>query len=455
MSRALAIAGLSLRQAVRSRALAVLVILLFLCVTALPLTIRGDGTLSGQAQILLSYTLGFATLILTIAGVWAGCAAVSGEVRGRQIQLLVVKPIRPLEIWMGKWIGLMALNGLLLFLAGALVYGMLLWTTRPEALDADQRRRLREEILVARAVARPDESGLEEEARAALESERAAGRLPAEADPQSAYQTLLRLRRLHFYSVPPGGVGEWRIRLPAPPAPDRPIFLHFRFSKSAMDLEAIAGQWYFGSATEARLGTVGAWPPESPQTLPVPPAPFLGEREMRIAFANTDPSGATIFFSPDGGLEVLMRRGGFAANYARAGLLLFIQLAFLSAVGLAAGSLFSMPVAAFVSLSFVIVARAAPYIGAMAEQRRYFSDAPGAGLAATALDAALRVVFRMLRAALAPLRLPDALDLLAGGRWIPWSAVLSAAASHLALYGGLLALLCAAALRRRELGLPE
>jgi len=455
MKRAWAIAALTLRAAIRSRVLAALTVLLILASVGLPLTVRGDGTAAGHAQILLSYTLGAAALVLSISSVWSGCAAISQEIRDRQMHLLAVKPVRPLEIWVGKWLGLVAMNALLLAFSGAIVYGLLRWTTRPEALAADERTALDEEILVARAMARPDESEFEAATREAFRRELTEGRMADDARPDEAYRAFRHLRRLQFYGVPPGALREWRIRLPAAPAPDRPIFLRFRFAKSELAPTAVAGQWFIGAGDEVRLTVAGEWPPDAFHSIPMPARPLLGEREIVVAFGNGDPSGAAVFFDPDRGLEILMRAGGFAGNFARAGLLLLVQLAFLSAVGLAAGAVFSMPVASFVSISLVLLMRISGYIGEMAGQRQYFAEAGRAGPGAALADHALRLVFRALKTALAPLELPDALDLLASGRLISWGAVAGAAAVHLALYGGLLAAGSAWVLRRRELGLPS
>lgn len=455
MKRVLAIAALTFRAAVRSRVFTVLTALLLIAVIGLPLTIRGDGTAAGHAQILLSYTLGAATLLLSIASVWLGCAAVSQEVRDRQIHLLIVKPVRPIEIWIGKWLGLAAMNVALLLLSGGLAYALLLWATRPEILGADEQARLAEEILVARATARPEETAFERETREAFRKQMAEGAAPVEGPPEEAYRAFRQLRRAQFYSVPPGAIRQWRFRLPVAADERRPVFLRFRFAKSQLAPDAVAGQWFFVAGDEVRLSTAGAWPPDAFHSLPLPAAPFLGQREIVVAFGNADPSGATVLFDPDRGLEVLMRAGGFGGNFLRAGLVLFVQLGFLSALGLAAGSVFSLPVASFVSIAACLLLQLSGYIGNLASQRNYFYDTGRAGPATMIADRVLNVVFRALRAAVSPLELPDALGMLAEGRLLTWGAVGAAAVVHLVVFGGLLALAGAGALRRRELGLPS
>ena len=101
MNRILAIAGIAIRNAVRSRVVIILLGILLLVIIGLPLTVKGDGTIAGQVRILLSYTLGFVSFILSLATLWAGCAAVSLEIQEKQIHLVVTKPVRRVQIWLG------------------------------------------------------------------------------------------------------------------------------------------------------------------------------------------------------------------------------------------------------------------------------------------------------------------------------------------------------------------
>src|SRR5436190_16992898 len=118
MSKVLAIAGIAIRNAIRSRVVVVLLGLLLVAIVALPLTIKGDGTIAGTVQVLLRYTLGAVTIILSIATLWAGCAAISMEVQEHQVHLVVTKPVYRAQLWLGKWLGLFILNTVLLTLAG-------------------------------------------------------------------------------------------------------------------------------------------------------------------------------------------------------------------------------------------------------------------------------------------------------------------------------------------------
>ena len=175
MKPTLAIARIAFRNAVRSKVMLVLLAALLLAIIGLPLTVKGDGTLAGSIQILLSYTLGAVMLILSIATVWAGCAAVSQEIESRQIHLVLTKPVSRVQVWLGKWLGLVALNGLLLVVAGVVVFGLLHWNTRAGRLTEADRAVLHREILVARRVIAPEPIAIDDLVRQVYEERREAG----------------------------------------------------------------------------------------------------------------------------------------------------------------------------------------------------------------------------------------------------------------------------------------
>ncbi|MCB1101584.1 MAG: hypothetical protein KDL10_04435, partial [Kiritimatiellae bacterium] len=114
MKSVLAIAGIAIRSAFRSRVVLSLFAMLLAIIVFLPMTIRSDGTIQGTIQIMLRYALGLSFGILSLSGLWSGCAAVAAEIESRTLHLVVTKPVRPLCIWLGKWLGIFLLHGSLL-----------------------------------------------------------------------------------------------------------------------------------------------------------------------------------------------------------------------------------------------------------------------------------------------------------------------------------------------------
>lgn len=456
MRRVLAIAVIALRNAVRSRIVLLMLGMLLLAIIGLPLTVKSDGTAAGHVRIVLGYTLGFASLILAIATVWAGCGAVSLEIQSRQIHLVVTKPVHRVQIWFGKWLGLLILNAALLAFAGAVTYVLLRWTTRAERLAPGQRDELNQRILTARRSIPPVPVEVEAEVRRQIDEARARDALPPDV-PESEVREAIRqslLRRA--FTVPPGGARRWEFDLPATLRSQELLLFRFRFSSSEISLEKVTGRWRIGregSTNPHEFTAAGA--PGVPHAFTVPVAAAAGAGPLVVEYSNLNDTPVTVLFPPDDGLRLLVHEGSFEANYARALLVLFVHLAFLSALGVAAGSLFSMPVASFASFCVLLIIQAAGYVQSVAAAPVH-SHAHEASAQPPAFWAALSaLVFRAVTFVANPLRGPDPLDLLASGELITGAMLGRVILIQGVLYTGLLALVSSWILNRREVALPS
>ncbi|MBN1269359.1 MAG: hypothetical protein JXB04_07220 [Kiritimatiellae bacterium] len=452
----LAIAVITIRSAVRSRVVVALLGLLLLTIIGLPLTIRGDGTLAGYVQILLSYTLGFASVILAIQTVWIGCTAVSAEIEERQMQLVVTKPVHAIEIWLGKWLGILALNACLLAFAGAVTYGLLMWSTRPARLAAEDQQRLREEVLVARRSLRPLPVDLDTPARQILEARRAAGDLPEGVALEDVYQAVRERLRLEVNSVATGMKRRWEFRLPARPAENQPLFLRYKLSSSGFPSKQVQGLWLAGPEINPNTFSKEAQStPGGVYTVRIPAEAVGQDGRLVVEYANIDREPVTVLFTHGGDVELLLYESSFESNFARGLLVLFIQLAFLGAIGLSAGSLFSMPVAAFTSAWMVFLIGIANYLHAMAARQTFFERHGAAYGGPYFWDHFFRGFFKLVSALVHPLQGPNPLELLSEGRVVSWSLAGLAFVTRIVLYSGALALLSSWILGRREIGMQE
>src|SRR6266513_1907812 len=118
MQRLLAIALLTIKAAFRFRLVLMLSIILLGGVVLLPMIIKDDGTARGFTQILLTYTLSLITALLGLSTLWLACGTLARDIEECQIQMVAVKPIPRWQIWLGKWLGIMSLNAVLLALSG-------------------------------------------------------------------------------------------------------------------------------------------------------------------------------------------------------------------------------------------------------------------------------------------------------------------------------------------------
>src|SRR6266850_1823153 len=150
--RIAAVMGLTWKAAFRFRLFLVLAVLLLGAVIGLPILLKDDGTAAGFTQILITYTLSTVTGLLGLSTLWLACGTLARDIEECQVQMLAVKPIARWQIWLGKWLGIMSINAVLLGFSGLSIY--LLLQARANRLPQAQQAVLRNEILVARGSAR-------------------------------------------------------------------------------------------------------------------------------------------------------------------------------------------------------------------------------------------------------------------------------------------------------------
>ncbi len=349
-----AIVWLTLKAAVRYRVVVVLSGLLLASVVLLPLMIKHDGSAQGFTQILLTYTLSTITFLLGFATLWMACGSLAREIRDAQMQLLTVNPLARWKIWLGKWFGIILLNALLLAFSSTAVYGITLW--RAGKLSQAQQTLLQNEIFVARGSALPNYPDTTAYAEELYQQRLEENTNLAQMDPVQVRRQIAEQVDAMQQIVRPGYVRRWEIPIGSPESvKDQPMFLRVKFFTSRP----------YDTATYDVLWELG--PPETPQRMRrqmdiSPEAPIEFEIPPNLVDANgnlivdlTNGSQIPLFFGLEDGMEVLFRQGGFGWNFIRGMLVILCWMGFLAAIGLAASSFLSFPVASFVSIALLIV----------------------------------------------------------------------------------------------------
>ena len=256
MQSLLAIARLTFKAAFRFRLVPLLAAVLIGGVLLLPAVIKDDGTARGLTQIVLTYTLGLITVVLGMTTLWLSCGTLARDIEECQIQVVATKPVARWQIWLGKWLGILLLNALLLSLTAGIVYGQMMW--RAHRLPPAQQEILRNEVFIARGAFHEKPFPVE-----LLVERRVQERLK---NPQVAAMNRAELRRVvreeitaELQLVPPGGgfARRWRIDLSSVQnqVRDRYLFLRLKFFASQRS----------PSGTFITMWNVG--PPASPQQM--------------------------------------------------------------------------------------------------------------------------------------------------------------------------------------------
>lgn len=453
MNAVFAIALLSLRSALRSRMVTTLVALLVAIMVFLPMLIKGDGTMAGFIHLLLSYSLGLASMVIAMTLLWAGSFAVSAEIQEKTIHVLATKPVTRFHIWAGKWLGLNILGLLLIGFCGLTTYGLLHLHLRSDRWT-DAQRTEADRLLTARAELLPTTPDFGQLARQQVSAQPFAPETAVQANIDQQIQAKRQQLIAAFFTVPANGRNQWTFP-PFTTAPgDRTVILRYRFSSSMIDQESVSGRWLIGTREQPDLIDITrSQVPRTWSEVEIPYRDSWANEELLITFINTDTNGASLLFDLDQGLTLRAPAGGFAANYLRVLLVKLGRMSFLSALGVTAGCLFSLPVAALIAMYTLLLVQLAPHVRAMAAQDIAWTSPEGGGNPPFGLF--LIMVYKALAFLLGPLTEGDELTRLAQGLTVTWNS----AAYSLLLPGTLYALLLGAfasyILNRRELALPS
>ncbi len=471
MSQILAIALLALRNALRSRVILVLLLFVLAAAFLLPLAIRSDGTPEGLIRLHLSYTLGIATFLLTLSTLWAGCAAISQEADDKTLQLLLVKPVPRLRIWLGKWLSLLLVNAVLLSLVGTLSLFTLFQKLNRARFDDSSLALARQTTLASLQTIRSPLPDIEADVRAEYELLRARRALPENTTEAALLDSIRHVQLARLYSIQPGASRTWSFDSSSP-LPTT-LLVQFKCDSSVPGAADIRATVELQTGTLALSRDILAMP-GSPQTLlftqlPASSAPA----PLTVTFSNHGNHDATLFFDPADGLLLRHPLGSFAGNYLRALAQLYIRLALFAAIGVTLGTLFSLPVATFLTLVLLLILQLSGFVSAAAQVDRatfvqnvspfganshtHGENAPEAApsLAARATATLLYYTYRATYLTLRPLLEDTTLDALSTGTRLPPRNLLRNFLQQFLFLPLLLALLSTATLRHREWALPS
>jgi ABC-type transport system involved in multi-copper enzyme maturation permease subunit len=457
MRRILAIVWLTWKAALRLRLIWVMAGLLGCSVFFLPMLLKDDGTARGMIQILLAYNLTIITAFLGFATLWISCGTMSRDVEECQMQMVVTKPIYRWQVWLGKWLGVMLVNAILLGLSGLSVYGLLMH--RAAGLSPSEKDVLRKEVFVSRAGLKEppaDHSADIEKTVRDLLKKNAATALDARLLRQQVVERFKAMEEV----VPPGYMRPWVIDLGVRKEflRDTPLYIRTKFMAAETN---VSGSYQ----TEWRVGVPGSkdekyhaarMPSDSFQEFEIPPNLWDNEGKLRIYLVNRDRT--PLIFSEEEGLEVLYQEAPFAVNYARGLGVVLCWLALLAAIGMAAASFLSFPVAVFFSLTMLLAGFSS---GSMEEVLQRGSALglinPNTGVTdnQTIFDMVMLPVFRGLLAVVKLAESFSPVDSLSSGRSITWLELGRAFGEVVLVLGGFIGGVGVLLFTRRELATAQ
>ena len=458
MQRILAIAWLTWKAALRFKLFLVIAGLLILAVVGLPLVIKDDGTARGFTQIILTYTLSAITVLLGISTLWLACGTLARDIEECQIQVVATKPIARWQIWIGKWFGIISLNAALLAISGTCVFGLLQW--RATKLPADEQKVLRSEVLVARGSAKEQnyDAQIDEETERILQA-RLKSNPVDKVDLLEVRKQIREQVKADFQLVAPGEYRPWRIDLGFAKnyLHDKPLQLRVKFNAANKSSSGtFLAAWQIGDPNSTNIVQLEpmSLAPDTFHEFQIPPNLFDGNGVLTIVFANAN--STALLFPLEDGMEVLYPEGGFAMNFARGLGIIFCWMGLLAALGLAAASFLSFPVATFFSLAMLTVVLSSGTLAETVENGSVGVGNDEKGIAGHSVaDVVLIPMFKGILAVVSLTKNISPIDLLSSGRAISWTDLGMAFGQIVLLLGGIISVCGIILFNQRELATAQ
>jgi hypothetical protein len=352
-----AVATNTIRQALRMKVAVVFLILLLVLLPAMGISATGDGTLKGRLQTFVSYGLSLTSILLCLLTIIVSIYSITSEIEQKQIYSVITKPIRRFEFLLGKLLGVILLDVILLGLFSALIYTITIYT--PAFINTTEAERLQanNEFFTARAALNVPEVDVSKEVEEAYKKLEISNGLPENVPREEIMAELTRQKQLAKRAAAVGQVLVWEFDNVKPLA--QSLFIKFKYDVAVTPPDSqVYGRWFVGDYQYIKYGTESETPvydrihKHSVRTfheIEVPADVVPEHGHLAVAFLNVPMNNTAIIFPPDG-IEVLYKADTFTGNFVRAVLLILLRLIFLACLGMLASTFLSFPVAILLCL---------------------------------------------------------------------------------------------------------
>lgn len=397
-----AIARTVLVEALRLKVSLVFVVLLVFALAALPSLLNEASPLRYRVQSFLQYGTGGSYWLIALLTIFFGCATVAFEQRDRQIWQTVTKPVAPWQYVLGKWLGVVTVDAILLAVCASGVFVFTEYLRQQPALgegaipgaamieltsDGGEPRRvsldrflLETQVLVAREAIGPrppvgrNDPTFQHAVDQFIERERRGNAFFQDTPETRArihdqlYESYVRT----YFAIAPGDTRTYRFDgLERARRVGRSLVLRYRIDAGDNRPDQIYSLTFVIGAEHARRQQVGLGVTHT--LWPIDPSLIDEHGGLELSITNGQwavddrgqvgviPNELTISIPP-GGLELTYPVGTFGENYLRAALVLWCKLALLAIVAIASASFLSFPVACLLTMGVFLAGEGANFI---------------------------------------------------------------------------------------------
>jgi hypothetical protein len=347
-----AVAINTIKQALRIKVAFVFTILLIVLLPVLGITTTGDETLKGRLQTFVSYALSLTSFLLCLLTIIISIYSVTSDIEQKQIYTVITKPIRRFQILIGKLLGVIALDVILLVLFSAIIYTITIYMPQFITVPEYELIEANNEFFTARASLNVPEVDVTQEVTDRYKELDRRGDLPANVPREEIIAQLTQQAQLAKRAAGVGQVLLWDFDNVESLAEN--IFIKFKYDVSVNPPDSqVWGRWFAGDYQYFKYGTQSKTPiydevhkhsVRNFHEIEIPAEVVPEHGHLAVAFMNVPLNNVAIIFPPDG-LEVLYKADSFSNNFIRAVLLVLFRLIFLACLGILAASFLSFPVA--------------------------------------------------------------------------------------------------------------
>lgn len=474
-----AVARKMIIEAMHRRVVVVLLVFFIVLAPSLPFILKTEGNPKSQVQIVLSYSLSLAEILLSLVAIVICTASLCSEIERKQVQVTDPKPLPRWQFLGGKLLGVVVMCAAILFLMAASIYGLVNYMARDRnlsslsQLDAEKQQRwlpqVRDEVLVTRRAVRPLMPDVSTDVEKEIERRIKEGMVDgtnAQAV-QGTRSTVTDQFQKRAFTAPAFSYLEVPPIRGLAPNLKEPVFLRFKARRTnTQAAKQLEGEWLMARVEPASpeektkgirykpvliIGRPGPFSADSFQEVSLPGELVNSEGVLLLAYRNYQ-GDTGVQFDPKDGIEVLQKTEGFFPNYYRALLVILCRITVLAAVALMAGAAFSFPVASFTVAAIFFIGLITPWV---IEAAGYFFS-PGMAKGATyqvklVINTAFRGFVWVLDVVMPHFGSFNPRPDLVSGKIVSWGFVAQAAAVNLFIKGAVAMLVAVYVYSRREL----
>ncbi len=430
-----AVANTLILEAIRQRISIGFIGALLIVLPLIPLGIDSRDPLRYQLQTFISRGTSLVFLVAACLTLFLSCSTVAFEIRDKQIWNILTKPVSRFQYLAGKLLGLTVLNGIVLVVGSFAVFVFVQLMSTRAPIDNQDAAAVRNQVLVAREVARPqykliDPEKLRETVNGSIQNDsilrgEIADGIKSESDVARQIRSQKTTEFMTAQRLVNAGESEEFIfsgLAEARRAAAQPVLRYCFHMGRDTTHELYPVLMKFGDLQPIQVNFV----PVQKNIVEIPVKAIQEDGTLVVTLVNAGvtrdgqiyPGEGSFNFDADG-IEVLHRVGGFEGNFFRAVLIDWGKLIFIAALGVGSASILSFPVAVLLSCTIFIVGSMSTFLSVALDN---YSISTDANVFAQFFQYIIRAIVQFVWWALKPFSSSSSADLI-DGQVIPWKLV--------------------------------